>query len=352
MRIRSLGREARHSDSGGSECCGSVVIKLVMTAAGSQRVRFAISPLEEVLGAVQTLLGVRGHPAHLPWVSSAPALADLGISELATVLNARHYITEFLSPPPDGPETTAETQLNAVRATPPSQVALELAMVDADLSALPDDPAAARDLLADQLETVWNALLAPAWPALRELLAADIAHRTRLLGEGGLTKALAELHPGVRLAGTSILVDLRSRERLDIDARGLLLIPAVFAWPNVGVVTVPPWQPALLYPARGVASLWATPTEPLEALTNLLGRTRALLLARLDRPSATVDLAQQLRLAPATVSAHLTTLGAAGLLTNDRSRHRVLYRRTALGDALLQANAAPKDTLPTWSTKG
>ncbi|WP_406635307.1 DUF5937 family protein [Amycolatopsis sp. WGS_07] len=315
------------------------MIELVMTAAGSQRIRFAISPLEEVLGAVQTLLGVRGHPIHLPWVSGVPALDDLGVPELAAVLSARHYLTEFLSPPPDGPETTAETQLDAVRATPPEQVALELAMVDADLSELPDDPATARDLLADQLETVWNALLAPEWPALRELLTADIAHRTRLLGEGGLAKALAELHPNVRLAGTSILVDVQSRERLDLDLRGLLLIPAVFAWPNVGVVTVPPWQPALLYPARGVASLWAPPTEPPDPLTSLIGRTRALLLACLDRPSATVDLAQQLRLAPATVSAHLTTLRAAGLLVSDRSRHRVLYRRTALGDALLQGRS-------------
>ncbi|MFE3171838.1 DUF5937 family protein [Amycolatopsis sp. NPDC059090] len=314
------------------------MIELAMTAAGSQRVRFAISPLEEALGAVQTLLGVRGHPVHLPWVSSAPALDDLGIPELAAVLSARHYITEFLSPPPDGPETTAAAQLDAVRATPPGQVALELAMVDADLSGLPDDPATARDLLADQLETVWNALLAPTWPTLRELLTADLAHRTRLLGEGGLAKALAELHPQVRLAGTSILVDVQARERLDIDTRGLLLVPAVFAWPNVGVVTVPPWQPTLLYPARGVASLWASPTEPPEPLVGLIGRTRALLLACLDQPSATVDLAQQLRLAPATVSAHLTTLRAAGLLASDRSRHRVLYRRTSLGDALLQAS--------------
>jgi DNA-binding transcriptional ArsR family regulator len=311
------------------------VIELVLTAAGSQRIRFAISPLEEVLGAVQTLLGIRGHPVHLPWVSSAPAIGELGVPELATVLGARHYLTEFLSPPPDGPETTAEAQLSAVRATPPHQVALELAMVDADLSSLPDDPATARDLLADQLETAWHTLLAPEWPTLREVLAADIAHRTRLLGESGITQVLAGLHPRVRLAGTSVLIDIRSRERLEIDARGLLLVPAVFAWPNVGVVTVPPWQISLLYPARGVASLWAPPQAPPDSLTGVLGRTRALLLASLDQPAATTDLAQQLHLAPATVSAHLTTLRAAGLLTRDRSRHRVRYWRTALGDALL-----------------
>ena len=308
------------------------MIELVLTAAGTQRVRFAISPLEEVLGAVQTLLGVRGHPAHLPWVSGAPAL---DVPELAAVLSARHYITEFLSPPPAGPETTAEAQLRAVRATPPHQVALELAMVDADLSGLPADPAAARDLLADQLETVWHTLLAPQWPRLRELLAADIAHRTRVLGEGGVATMLSELHPRVRLTGTSLLVDVRSRERLEIDSRGLLLIPAVFAWPNVGVVTVPPWQISLLYPARGVASLWTSVQDAPEPLTEVLGRTRALLLTTLDQPAATTDLARRHGLAPATVSAHLTALRGAGLLASERRGHRVLYRRTDLGDALL-----------------
>jgi len=308
------------------------VIELVLTAAGTQRVRFAISPLEEVLGAVQTLLGVRGHPAHLPWVSGAPALE---VPELAAVLSARHYITEFLSPPPAGPETTAEAQLLAVRATPPHQVALELAMVDADLSGLPADPAAARDVLADQLETVWHTLLAPQWPRLRELLAADIAHRTRVLGEGGVAAMLSELHPRVRLTGTSLLVDVRSRERLEIDSRGLLLIPAVFAWPNVGVVTVPPWQISLLYPARGVASLWTSVQDAPEPLTEVLGRTRALLLTTLDQPTATTDLARRHGLAPATVSAHLTALRGAGLLASERRGHRVLYRRTDLGDALL-----------------
>ncbi|HEY3469897.1 MAG TPA: DUF5937 family protein [Amycolatopsis sp.] len=306
------------------------MIELVLTAAGSQRVRFAISPLEEVLGAVQTLLGVRTPPARLPWLSGVP-----DVPELTAVLSARHYITEFLSPPPEGPETTASAQLRAVRATPPSQVALELSMVDADLSQLPSDPATARDVLADQLETVWNAVLAPQWPRLRELLAADIAHRTRLLGSGGLAAMLSELHPRVRLSGTSVLVDVRARERLEIDARGLLLIPAVFAWPNVGVVTVPPWQVSLLYPARGVAALWTSSSAPPEALAEVLGRTRALLLATLDRPAATTELARRHGLAPATVSAHLTALRGAGLLASERRGHRVLYRRTELGDALL-----------------
>ena len=311
------------------------MIELVLTATGTQRVRFAISPLEEVLGVVQTVLGRRGHPVHLPWLSAAPPLADLGVTELTAVLSARHYLTDFLSPPPAGPETTAEAQLRAVRATPPAQVALELAMVDADLTALPADPAEARDVLAEQLEIVWHTLVAPEWPRLRELLVADIAYRTRQLGTGGVAEMLAGLHSRVRLSGTSLLVDLPARERIVLDSRGLLLVPAVFAWPGVGMMTVPPWQTALLYPARGVAELWTSPAAPAGALADVLGRTKAALLAALDGPASTAELAARLGLAPATVSAHLTALRAAGLLGSARSGHRVLYRRTDLGDAVL-----------------
>lgn len=415
------------------------MLELVLSTAG---VRFAITPLEEALGAVQTLLGMRGHPAHRAWAAefdsgnrnnssreasefgarrsasdredsglgarraagaselgirrqagnrgaareagrhaaSSHEVGDLGgpggfgelvgfsglggdgglgdsaelaglggelgdsgglggfedlmIPELAAVLRGRHYVTEFLSPPPDSPETSVEAQLEAVRRTPPEQVALELGMVDADLRVLPSDPAVARDVLADQLEIVWRRLISPWWPRFREVLAADIRHRTRVLGEHGVAAVFEGLHPRVRVAGDSVLVDVVARERLELDRRGLLLVPGVFTWPSVGVVTVPPWQPTLLYPARGVGELWTARTEPPDALAGVLGRTKATLLTALDRPASTAELAERLGLAAGTVSAHLTALRAAGLAASARSGHRVLYRRTELGDAL------------------
>jgi hypothetical protein len=121
-------------------------------------------------------------------------------------------------------------------------------MVDADLSAQPGDPAVARDLLADQLEHVWTELLVSHWPRMRSLLTADIEYRSRRLSEGGIALALAGLHPRVRLAEDVLVIDITGRSRIRLDRRGLLLIPGVFAWPVVGVITVPPWQPALLYP--------------------------------------------------------------------------------------------------------
>ena len=72
-----------------------------------------------------------------------------------------------------------------------------------------------------------------------------------------------------------------------------------------------------------------------EALARLLGagpgrRARA----RSTSPPATTALAHRLGLAPSSVSAHLSVLRDAGLLTSRRYGHQVLYERTPLGIAL------------------
>ncbi|WP_405673511.1 ArsR/SmtB family transcription factor [Streptomyces sp. NBC_01530] len=61
---------------------------------------------------------------------------------------------------------------------------------------------------------------------------------------------------------------------------------------------------------------------------------RAALLTTLTTPASTSQLAARHTLAPSTVSSHLTALRAAGLLDARRQGYYVLYRRTALGDAL------------------
>ncbi|TNC26100.1 DUF5937 family protein [Amycolatopsis alkalitolerans] len=312
------------------------MIELELTSRGAQRVRFGISPLEEAMGAMQVILGRRRHPAYLPWLTTARARAgELPIDGLRRVLSGRHYITDFLSPPPEAPETTAEWQLARIRRTPPEQVAAELAMVDADLGDLADDPVRARDRLADEMAIVWTELVEGQWPRLRAVLTEDIAYRSRRLAEGGIRLVLADLNPRVRLTGDQVLIDIRSRSRLRLDRRGLLLLPGAFAWPGVGVMAVPPWQPSLLYPARGIARVWSPAREPDRRLAAVLGRTKAALLASLDEPACTAALAARLGLAPGTVSAHLTALRDAGILTSSRNGHEVRYRRSDLGEGLL-----------------
>ena len=74
----------------------------------------------------------------------------------------------------------------------------------------------------------------------------------------------------------------------------------------------------------------AEPPAAAGALARLLGGTRATILASLDAPTSTTDLAARLGLSPAGVSRHLVVLRDAGLLTATRHGHEVRYGRTRL----------------------
>jgi DNA-binding transcriptional ArsR family regulator len=52
-------------------------------------------------------------------------------------------------------------------------------------------------------------------------------------------------------------------------------------------------------------------------------------------PRTTTELARQLRLSPAAVSAHLSRLKAAELIEPHRSGRRVYYRLSCAGESLL-----------------
>jgi DNA-binding transcriptional ArsR family regulator len=118
-------------------------------------------------------------------------------------------------------------------------------------------------------------------------------------------------------------------------------VPSVFLWPQVSAHVDEPWPATLIYPARGIAALWETPSAVIQgALATLVGRARAGLLTALDQPASTTQLARSLGLATGAVGDHLAILHGAGLLTKARSGRLVLYRRTPLGDALVAASPA------------
>ena len=127
-----------------------------------------------------------------------------------------------------------------------------------------------------------------------------------------------------------------------LDGRGLLLLPSAFAWPKVMLITAEPWQPTVIYPARGVGMLWEPERPALPgALARLLGASRASILAALDRPRSTTELARILELTPGGVSQHLGVLHSAGLVQRRRDQRVVLYLRSENGDALMQPAGDP-----------
>ncbi|MFD0573635.1 ArsR/SmtB family transcription factor [Kitasatospora gansuensis] len=86
---------------------------------------------------------------------------------------------------------------------------------------------------------------------------------------------------------------------------------------------------------RGHALGAADPSP--HALAAVIGRSRAVLLAELDTPASTTDLARRTGITAGGVSQHLTALRAAGLVDAHRSGRYVLYVRTEAAEVLLAA---------------
>jgi DNA-binding transcriptional ArsR family regulator len=313
------------------------------------RIRFAISPVFDLTWSMQALRDPAVRSLHLPWIRAARRrLEGLDWSLIDVVANhgPSGYVPDFVSPPPSTPLADLRTELERVRATPPQRIVQELEWrfrgeeVPQVARPLLEDPAREIDTLVAQMAAYWERAVAPWWPAIRAVLEADIHDRARRLGASGALSVFSDLHPAVRWRDQRIEVKRRHEQDVDLRGRGLLLVLAAFAWPDVFTLIDEPWQPALVYTPLGVGDLWA-PVEDgdPDALAALLGGRRAEILTALRAPTATSELAARLGASAAGVSEHLAVLRRAGLVTAQRDGRRVLYRRTAAGEALLRAPA-------------
>jgi DNA-binding transcriptional ArsR family regulator len=325
------------------------MITFVLSLADVLRFRFAISPLGETvrLARAMAMPTAFSQGAHVAWLrGQSEALADLhrehDLRPLLGVLGARDdFYPDFLTPTPDGPVGDIGEELDQVRATSRAQLRLEIGLCLEAATRI--DPGVAKRLrassagalLADQLDVLWKALVAPAWPQLRDLLERDVLYRSRLLTRGGLASLFADLEPLLVLRNQELNVDLKFEGTCVLDGHGLNLTPSAFIWPYA-VAMVDPRPPTLVFPARGVASLfWGTHGAE-AAVGQLIGQMRAEILELVAEPSHTSALARRLSRSPGNVADHLKVLHAAGLVTRARVGRTVMYARTPLADALLQ----------------
>ncbi|WP_370413935.1 DUF5937 family protein [Streptomyces fradiae] len=311
---------------------------LSFSAADLAQTRFAVSPMWEVVTSFRLLRNDNPTPLHRSWADQVrPRFQRAGLDRgrLAALVPPHGYLADFLNPTPAGPFPTLESELDAIGRAPAEQLARDL-----DMLGRTGVRAEHVDLerLREEILTYWEIALAPYWARIRGLLEADVFHRARQVAEHGSARVLGELHETVRWDdGTLRLVRRACALTRDQAGSGLLLIPSAFAWPRVLTRSVAPDPPQLAYPARGIGNLWEprTTTNATEAVAGVLGRSRALLLAELDTPASTTQLAAAFGLSAAAVSQHLTALRNAGLVTAHRSGRSVLYARTAVADTLL-----------------
>lgn len=311
------------------------------------RLRFAISPMWEVVASLRRLRDPAGAGIHLPWIDAlrGGALAGLDLSAALHMTPPRGYVPDFLSPPPTTPLARFEEEIELVRATRPAQVRNDFRLLRMDqkvdtlpavLEAFERTPTRSIKRLATELERYWAIALEPHWPRIRALLQADIAHRATRLTESGPAGLFEDLHPTITWHDGILAVDQPYQGHVDLHGRGLLLVPSAFAWLGPATITEEPWQPTLIYPARGVATLWESGGERTpEALAGVIGQTRAALLTELEAPRSTTDVARLLGVTPGGASQHLSALRRAGLVAGRREGRAVLYVRTPLADDLV-----------------
>ncbi len=308
------------------------------------KTRFAISPMWETAAAIRALRNPSLVSLHLPWVKQIrPQIRHMDLSPAFALLPRQGYIADFLTPPPTGPLVSFEEELETVRNTPTDLIIHDVEV----MIGLGNDPQALAPYLADPrgeverlvgvLQEFWFRAIEPHWGRIRSLLEADLLYRSRRLTEGGLAKVFEDLHPGVRWNEDATL-DLTENEcEVDqpLDGCGLLLVPTAFSCHRPATIAEDNWQPTVIYPARGIALLWESAEAAPEALSKVLGSSRAALLADLDAPRSTTDLAQRLEMTAGGVSQHLGALKDAGLVTAQRNGRSVLYCRSALADELV-----------------
>jgi len=323
------------------------MIEMRLAHVDLARVRFAHSPVRELVASLLVLQDPGRQCMHGGWLSAARRrLGGLELELLTALAPIGHYLPSFLFPPPSGPWGVLAEELDAVAASPPAVVRAQLDKVcqgrplPGVLRPLYEDPVRHLPAVAEAMRRYWQATVEPVWPQLRAASAADVAYRVERFADGGLARVLADLHPEVALDADRLRVDKphHCSHRFDLAGMGILLLPlrVHLADGDGGMLRDRPAHPDL--PDAGVAELWqegsAEQTDPLSAL---VGRTRATLLAGLGLPRTTTQLAGQLGLSPPAASQHLKVLKDTGLVSGRRRGRMVLYQQTAAATTLLEA---------------
>jgi DNA-binding transcriptional ArsR family regulator len=330
------------------------MITVPLTNEDLTKVRLAPSTLWETVISFRVLLHHGGDTVHAPWAKRAlRVLPGTDLSPLLAAMCLEKHCPDVLSPPPDASLVGFDEELERLRATLTEVVHTEVQMlvqVEKEqfgplspekarlLEIYLSDPEGSLKRLVDTLQRYHDLTIAPYWQRIQEHLEGDTIKRGQALALGGVEALLSNLHPKASYSGGVLELDKTYEAVVEPAGRGITLVPCVFAWPRVDMLVQPGYQPTLAYGPRGVAKLWSSssPAPNGTALEAALGTGRASVLKSLTpMPSTTTELAHQLRLSPAAVSAHLTRLKAAELVEPHRSGRNVYYRLSYAGESLL-----------------
>lgn len=185
-------------------------------------------------------------------------------------------------------------------------------------------------------------VLTPSTGELERRYGADLAIRSRALLYGGVDALLGALHPDVEWSAPTLTAyGLTDGSALDIhlNGRGLQLYPSSLTSECLAL-DAPGRRPVLFYPC---SDLPADDLPEVDALADLLGRTRATVLRSLTSSASTTQLSRRAGISLASTSDHTRILRNAGLITTHRTNGTALHSLTPTALHLL--TGATRDNL-------
>lgn len=321
------------------------MIRINLGEQGLGRVRFAMTPLDIVKDLLFSLAR-SPHQLGPMWQAAAMQVLSarrLGLLAVVAGGGPRGYAPDFLRPEPSSFQMPLDDALHHVATTPRERIRYELTaaigghswgQTAADrpprllLDAMERGEEYVAQRVAVELEQFWHTALAPHWPGIRARLEGDVAARATVIAQQGIAEAVNQLAPNLKWEDGALELRLATPglSALNLDADAAILVPSVFAGRATFCGAEPPGAPAPRLP------LIVYPVGPNDCLPTargeeLIGPTRTKLLAELAQPRTTGELAQRVRLSPATVSYHLQILHRAGLVQRTRRSRTVLYQR-------------------------
>lgn len=361
-------------------------LRIDVTGLPPERLRFAVSPLAELIAMLHALAATEHHPRLLGWAADLRARLRPELSErlqeaeflwrssradfflpaeprqdLASELDDvdriddETYVTSALV-------TTCGSSRVHFEASPLTDAAARERALDRAQARGPLQEAFAQRLLADPsgtrarvretLEQCAETFFDDVWPGLSAKISGDARVKKDLRERKGIGPALTAVSAAIAFTETSdgacIVVDKLQDNATSARGHGVTFIPSVFGSPHLVAVHAAGWRPVIQYPVTSDEQQQAPdPAVSLEAVERRLHALAHPVRLRLARtlarsPHTTSELAQAWHLTLPEVSRHLAVLRKAGLLTSQRHGRFVHYSldlqaTTTLGTDLLSA---------------
>ncbi|MDR2256281.1 MAG: winged helix-turn-helix domain-containing protein [Arthrobacter sp.] len=314
------------------------MIRYTFAAPDVAALRFGISPLNELGLGLRALRRPEHYPLQAAWIERiAPVLPVLDQEVLLHLVDERRWVADFLNPRPASPLTSIDDELAALSRITPERLRADLEPIHGRLPAVfSGEHRAVVRRMVEAIAGMWHLCFAPHWPRMRSVLQADITHRGRLLASGGYADMFASLAKRVSWDGKHLDVRTMSNfeAQQEVGGRGFTLMPSIFVTDASTLIDLE-LPPMLMYPARGQGAMWGSHAgTDRGALSQLLGSTRAELLAALGEPASSTELALRFGVSASAINQHLRVLERTGLLNRTRYGRSVLYYRSDLGESL------------------